>query len=440
MKKTITKRGITRALPPETRTAAYVRVSCDKDTMLRSLAAQVSYYSEMIQKYEGWRFMGVYADEAVTGTKDSRAEFQRLLNDCRAGKIDLVITKTISRFARNTVTLLETVRELKSLGVEVYFENERIHSMSGDGELMLTILASYAQEESRSVSENCRWRIRKNFERGIPYGLSLYGYEVEGNKLTIVLEEAEVVRAIYEMYLNGMGRNAIMKQLNAQGVPAPVKRRWCESTIDGILQNEKYAGDLLLQKTYVADHLTKKKRINEGELPMYLVENNHEPIIAREEFDRVQEMRRARAVYYHPSRNTPERYPFTSKLRCGHCGHNYHRSVNGAGTKYAKMTWICHTYDKHGKAACPSKRIPESILEAVTAEAFGLPAFDADAFAAMVCEIIVPEAGRLVYVLHDGTEIKKEWRHKSRAESWSEEARQRAREKALENCKRRMEE
>ena len=154
-------------LPPRLlNVAAYARVSMDKDSMLQSLSAQVSYYSDRIQKNLGWRYAGVYADKALTGTKAERPEFQRLLADCRAGKIDMVITKSISRFARNTVTLLETVRELKALGVDVYFEEQNIHSMSGDGELMLTILASYAQEESRSVSENCKWRIRKNYERG----------------------------------------------------------------------------------------------------------------------------------------------------------------------------------------------------------------------------------------------------------------------------------
>ena len=160
------------------RVAAYARVSTGKDSMLHSLSAQVSYYSDMIQKHPGWLYCGVYADEALTGTKESRKNFQRLLADCRAGKIDLVITKSISRFARNTVTLLATIRELKDLGVDVFFEEQNIHTISTDGELMITILASYAQEESRSASENQKWRIKKCFEAGIPYDPTLLGYRI----------------------------------------------------------------------------------------------------------------------------------------------------------------------------------------------------------------------------------------------------------------------
>ena len=185
-------------VPARLRVAAYARVSSGKDAMLQSLAAQVSYYSNLIQQRLDWEYAGVYADEALTGTKDTRPEFQRLIADCKDGKIDLIITKSISRFARNTVTLLETVRELKLLGVDVYFEEQNIHSMSGDGELMLTILASYAQEESRSVSENCKWRIRKRFQQGEIVNLRfMYGYRINNGQIEIDQEQAEIVRMIY---------------------------------------------------------------------------------------------------------------------------------------------------------------------------------------------------------------------------------------------------
>ena len=170
--------------------------------MLHSLSAQVSYYSSYIQKHREWQYTGVYADEALTGTKDDRADFQRLLTDCRAGLIDLVITKSISRFARNTVTMLETVRELKNLNVDVFFEKESIHSISGDGELMLTILASFAQEESLSVSENCKWRMRDKFKKGIPNTLEVYGYTISKARFEIVPNEAETVRLIFSEYLS----------------------------------------------------------------------------------------------------------------------------------------------------------------------------------------------------------------------------------------------
>ncbi len=184
-------------IPRRRRVAAYARVSSGKDAMLHFLSAQVSYYSDLIQKNPSWQYVGVYADEAVTGTRGGREQFQRMLEDCRAGRIDMVLTKSISRFARNTVTLLETVRELKTLGIDVYFEEQNIHSMSGDGELMLSILASCAQEESRSISENCKWRIRNDYARGIASPVIAYGYDIRDKKPFIVESEATVIRLIF---------------------------------------------------------------------------------------------------------------------------------------------------------------------------------------------------------------------------------------------------
>jgi DNA invertase Pin-like site-specific DNA recombinase len=211
MPRTVRKISAREGPPKLVRAAAYARVSLPKDAMLRSLAAQVSYYRQYIGNHSGWLFAGVYADEAVTGTKKERPEFQRLLADCRNGKIDLVITKSISRFARNTVALLETIRELKRLGVDVYFEEQNIHSASGDGELMLTILASYAQEESLSVSENCKWRIRERFEKGELIAHHMYGYRIERGKMAVHDEEAAVVRGIFSDYLSGLGATLIAK-------------------------------------------------------------------------------------------------------------------------------------------------------------------------------------------------------------------------------------
>jgi len=221
MDRIITK--VTPSAPPlfnRLRVAAYARVSSGKDAMLQSLAAQVSYYSNLIQRRPDWEYAGVYADEGVTGTKDSRPEFQRMLADCRDGKIDMIITKSISRFARNTVTLLETVRELKLLGVDVFFEEQNIHSKSGDGELLLTILASYAQEESLSASENCKWRIRKRFENGEQVSLRfIFGYQIVKGKVEIDPEQGAVVRMIFEDYIGGLGGGKIAEKLMEMGVP-----------------------------------------------------------------------------------------------------------------------------------------------------------------------------------------------------------------------------
>ncbi len=261
------------------RVAAYARVSSGKDAMLHSLSAQISYYNNLIGSRGDWELAGIYADEALTGTKEDRPEFQKMLMDCRNGKIDMVITKSLTRFARNTVTLLATVRELKLLEVDVYFEKENIHTLSSDGELMLTLLASFAQEESRSASENQKWRIQKMFEEGRPNTGRMLGYRLVDGTLQIVPEEAAIVKMIFSDYLSGMGRNVIVKKLNRMGVPTMYGGLWRESTLYCILTNEKYTGNMLLQKTYILDHISKKTIVNHGERDMYYVENSHEAII-----------------------------------------------------------------------------------------------------------------------------------------------------------------
>ena len=264
--------------------AAYARVSSGKDAMLHSLSAQVSYYSKMIQSRPEWQYVGVYADEAATGTKDNRNEFQRMISDCKAGKIDMIITKSISRFARNTVTLLETVRELKELNVDVYFEEQNIHSMSGDGELMLTILASFAQEESLSVSENCKWRIRNEFKQGkMPMSLKrLYGYiRTSDGGFEIVEDEAEVIRYIFNAYLEGLSVKTITTKLIVDSAPPPNGIQWGQKAVRYILSNEKYIGDALIQKRYTPNTLPFKQEINNGQLPKYYIQNSHSAIFQR---------------------------------------------------------------------------------------------------------------------------------------------------------------
>ena len=247
------------------RVAAYARVSSGKDAMLHSLSRQISYYSQMIQKHPGWTYAGCYADADYTGTRGERPEFQRLLADCRAGKIDRNLTKSVSRFARNTVTLLETARELKERGIAVFFEKERLDTLSGDGELLLSFLASFAQEESRSVSENCKWRVRKDFSEGRPMNLMLlYGYRSEKGRIVVDPEEAAVVRRIFHDYTHGLGSSLIAEALRKERIPCRLGGRWSSSLIRTMLTNEKYMGDALLQKTFCADHLTKKKVVNRG--------------------------------------------------------------------------------------------------------------------------------------------------------------------------------
>ncbi len=413
--------------PKLTRVAAYARVSSGKDAMLHSLSAQVSYYNRMIQHHPGWIFCGVYADEALTGTKDTREQFQKLLADCRAGKVDLVVTKSISRFARNTLTLLKTVRELKAFGVDVYFEKQNIYSLSSDGELILTILASYAQEESLSASENQKWRVRQSFQNGIPWNGTMLGYRYEDGTLVVHPQEAEVVRQIFDSYLDGLGAVAIAKALNAQGIPSRFGNKWSRSSIMRVLNNYTYTGNLLLQTTYRDNHLTKRRQQNNGQLPKYHIKDSHEEIISLRQFNAVQEEMRRRAKKYTPPYVPKNTYPFAGKLICAGCGKHYRRKIKETGP-----VWICPTYNTQGKSACPSKAIPEKILMATTAEALGLDVFDPDAFLSKITEVRVENGNRLEFLFTDGTESVKRWQDRTRAESWTEEMKYAARERQRE--------
>ena len=432
MGRKITKIEAVTPMPKRKRVAAYARVSCGKDEMLHSLAAQVSFYSDLIQSRSDWEFAGVFADEAETGTKDSRPEFQRLIAECQSGQVDMVITKSISRFARNTVILLETVRDLKERGIDVYFEEQNIHTESADGELMLTILASYAQEESRSVSENCKWRYRNGFKEGKPSNyIRVYGYDYKNGRLTVIPEEAEVVRMIFTDYLGGMGRNAIMKKLTRLAVPTKTGGRWSESTVMSMLSNEKYIGDMVLQKGYVADHITKRIKPNRGELPMYYVEGTHEAIIDKETFEAVQaEIARRSALSHHPRTKTVSE--FSGMIHCARCGANFCKKINCSGTKYAKVTWACRTFTYRGKRECPAKRIPEDILKAKCAEVLGLAEYDPEAFKSQIAAITVPDDGVLIFEFHDHTQTTVMWENPSRRESWTDEMKAVARERVKE--------
>jgi len=417
--------------PPERkRVAAYSRVSDGKDAMLHSLSAQVSYYSAMIQRNPEWVYAGTYADEALTGTKDARPEFQRLLTDCRAGQIGMIITKSVSRFARNTVDTLETVRELRALGIDVFFEEQNIHTLGTEGELLLTLLASYAQEESYSTSENCKWRIRKQFAEGQPTPCKVYGYTRD---YEIIPEEAAVVKQIFADYIGGMGVLAISKKLLAGG------EKFSVNTLRQMLRNEKCAGNLLLQKTFTQDHLSKRRVKNEGQLPQYLVENNHVAIIDAATFEAVQTEYARRTAAQHRAGVTnatekgafsqhalacpppAEGYTFTGMIRCGICGTAYRHKIAGSAPKYKKSVWICGTFNTLGKEHCASQMIPEDILAAKTQEAGGF---------AGLKEIQVPGPNLLLFVYEGGRQVELAWAHAPRGESWTPAMREAARQKS----------
>ena len=415
-------------LPSFQRAAAYVRVSSLKDAMLESLSTQVSYYNDFIQRHAGWQFAGVYVDEGLTGTKDVRPEFQRLLADCRAGKVDMVITKSTTRFARNTVTMLETVRMLKEFGVDVFFEKENIHSMSGDGELMLTILASFAQEESRSVSDNCKWRIQEKMKKGEAFGLrAMYGYAMVENCLVIQPDQAEIVRHIFDWYVSGDSSIVIARRLNAAGQKTLNHAEWSAKHVRDVLKNEKYAGNMLLQKTYITDYLNKHKKKNLGELPQYFVTQTHEAIIDLETFETVQRMLADSYKKNLPSKPAYARYPLSGKIVCGNCGKHFQRK-----TTKERITWLCATYLEHGKSICSAKQIPEETILRAAADALGLDCFDEHEFNRKIQHIEVPGPNRLRFIFFNGNATVREWKDRSRSESWTNEMKQTARDKSLE--------
>ena len=285
------------------RVAAYARVSTNKESQQTSYEAQIRYYTNYIESRADWSFVGVYAEEGVSGTSiHKRSEFLRMVSDAIEGKIDLIITKSVSRFARNTVDSLGAIRKLKEYGVECYFEKENIWTFDSKGELLITIMSSLAQEESRSISENTRWGMRKAFQDGkvfIPFSHFL-GYDRGPNgELVVNQEQAQIVRLIYELFLQGMTFYGIAKELTRRQIPTPYgKQVWRERTVKNILQNEKYRGDALLQKKYSKDFLDHKMRKNTGEVPQYYIVGNHEAIIEPEIFDAVQnEIKRREEIW-----------------------------------------------------------------------------------------------------------------------------------------------
>lgn len=407
MAKKVTKISVTpTALQPRKRVAAYARVSSGKDAMLHSLSAQVSYYNGLIQGRPDWIFKGVYADEALTGTKQDRPEFQRLMADCEAGLIDMVITKAISRFARNTVTTLEYVRRLREKGISVYFEEEDIDTLSEGGELMLTVLSAFAQEQSYNVSEDCKWRIRKQFEKGeMPMCQQrLYGYRRQPDGgFEIIPEEAEVIRNIFTIYLEGAG---IVKISRETGLS--------QNRVRYILSNERMVGDLLLQKSYVDNHISKQKIINRGEKQQVYVHDNHEGIVDRDTFEAVQAELKRRSIKFKATGEPQKSYAFSSKILCGICGHKFKRRTNPHN-----ITWQCGNFLDNGKQNCTAKQIPETVLDNIVANRD-------------FQQIFAYPNNRIVVRFADDETVDTTWKDRSRSESWTPEMKEKARQKALE--------
>lgn len=355
--------------------AAYCRVSTDREEQLLSYENQLRYYKSYIENNSNYDFVGIYADEGITATNTKKRDnFNRMIADCRNGKIDRIITKSISRFARNTLDCLNYVRELKELGVGVIFEKEGINTLEGSGEVLLTILSSLAQDESRSISENTKWGLRKRYENG-EYGIStkrFMGYEKgENGKLIINPKQAKVVKRIYEEYLSGKTVDYIKRILEREKIPKwDNSYKWQATTIQSILKNEKYKGDAELQKGHTTDFLTKARKKNEGELQRFYIEEDHEAIIEPEMWECVQlEMeRRKEYIKAHSLKaysNRTETNPFYGKIICGECGSAFGRKTwLNKGT--TRKIWQCNKrYEVKGVQGCNNRHIEENTVAQV---------------------------------------------------------------------------
>ena len=340
------------------RCAAYCRVSSSSDDQLHSYAAQVKFYSEKFIGSETEELVDIYADEGISGTGTAkRTEFQRLIRDCKRGKIDRIYAKSLSRFARNTKDCLNTVRLLRELGISIYFEKENIDTAKTSDELMITVMGSLAQEESTSISQNLCWSVRKRMENGTFNTTGIpYGYVKKNGKLVVDPPKAEIVRMIFNMFLNDTGIERIARELEQKGIPTICGgSRWYKSSVRYILTNERYIGNMILQKNYSTDTLPIKKKVNKGEKNQYLISNSHEPIIPESDFNKVQQILKEReSVFYKESKN---KSVFSSIIKCGECGSSYKKKINRG-----KIYYVCIDHDTSSDY-CSQKGITETCIK-----------------------------------------------------------------------------
>lgn len=425
---TVTKiEYVNTTIPTRKKVAAYARVSVDSQELLESLSAQISYYSEYIQSNPTWQYAGVYADAGISGTSiKSRSDFQQLIADCKAGKIDIVLTKSISRFARNTVDLLRTIRSLKERHISVRFERENLDSLSPDGELMLSILASYAQEESRSISENVKWGIRKRFSRGEFLAYNIYGYRWVYDHFEIINKEAEAIQFMYQSFADGMLLTEISEALTNRGIFTRNGKPFGKSSIMRILDQEKYRGFSILQRTFTANHITHEKKINRGDLPRFVVEGTHPRIISEELHHRVEtERERRRQIgVVRWRRGTC----FTGKLICGYCGHTFTYTPctkKSELTRFQQGAYKCSYRRKHGAESCSSKNLPVYTLRQLCCKVLGPKdcddkntPFDPTWVEEQVHQIVV-FADTLEFHLLTGSIVTTPWKNTAKRDLWA---------------------
>lgn len=365
------------------RVAAYCRVSTDSEDQLNSYKSQKAYYTDLIKKNKEWVFVDIYADEAITGTQvTKREDFQRMINDCMNGEIDTVITKSISRFARNTLDTLKYVRMLKEKNIAVFFEDEKINTLTMDGELLLVVLSSVAQQEVENISANVKKGLKMKMKRGELVGFQGclgYDYHSEDKTITVNEKEAEIVRYIFNRYIEGAGGSVIGQELENLGYKTKYgSSTWAQSTVIGIIKNEKYKGDLLLGKTFTVDPISKRRLENMGEEDQFYIREHHEPIISEEVFEKAQEILKRRnknrgKIGDGKREKYSRKYAFSCMLECGFCGGTLSRRNWHSSSEYSKAIWQCVTATKKGKKYCPdSKGIPEKAIEDAFIESYRL--------------------------------------------------------------------
>lgn len=381
------------------RVAAYVRVSTDGEEQLQSFQSQMEYYTDKISKNKDWAFVGIYSDEAITGTKTAKREgFLNMIDDCMNGLVDVILTKSISRFSRNLVDTLQYVRMLKDKGVAIIFEKENINTLSMESEMALALLSTLAQNEVESLSANTKMGLKMKMKRGELLGFNGclgYDYHQEDKSLSMNEEEADIVRWIFNRYNQGYGAYTIAKDLtrlgkkNKKGIV-----KWTDSGIRGIISNEKYKGDLLLGKTFTVDPLTKRRLDNMGEEDQFYIKNHHEAIVSEEEWNMAQEIRKSRygkntSIIEGTREKQSRKFAFSSMCECAYCGTKFSRRSHHQDTQHKKPVWVCRTAANKGKASCPdSKAIDESILENAFVESFQLLADNFDDILESVLESI----------------------------------------------------
>lgn len=389
--------------------AAYTRVSTAKDVAGHSLSAQVAHYTDLIGSHPDWQYAGVFSDYGVSGTKMDRPGFSALMEKARSGEVDIILVKSVSRFARNTSALISTLRELRSLGVSVRFERENIDSMTTDGELLLTLLAAFAEAESRSISENVKWSVRNRFSQGLPNSVLVYGYHWNGEDFEVVPHQADVVREVFESYLAGESPEMIGRRLGERGEVSVRGNPLGYYAVWTFLRNENYIGRTVFQKTMRNDISIGGCRKNRGELPMFRVDGLFPRIVSDEVFEMTRKEIALRAEHKRYAMKAVAPTPFSQKIICADCGHFYRRyncSCRGVVYHY----WKCGRKIDDGKVACSSPNINESVLETVAKDVVGLDVLDIPSFDSLVDHMTIYRGGQIDFHMNDGSVRHARWR------------------------------